>query len=90
MPVSNRVLTDGERRQLSPEAHGMLLKLLSLSLIDNEQFETILERSTMVTNLPVTIEQLKLIASSVIFRDTEEIDRITMLDMGDDPASYLN
>jgi uncharacterized protein Smg (DUF494 family) len=90
MPTSNRVLTDSERRQLSLEAHGMLIKLLSLSLVDNEQFEAILERATMVTSLPVTIEQLKLIASSVIFRDTEEIDRITMLDMGDDPASYLN
>jgi uncharacterized protein Smg (DUF494 family) len=89
-PISSRVLSEAERHVLSPEAHGFLLKLLHLAIIDNEQFETILERAGVVASLPITLEQAKMVASSVIFRDLDGIDRISMFDTGSDPSSIIN
>ena len=89
-PTSNRVLSESERYIVSPEAHGFLLKLLNLAVIDNEQFETILERAGVVASLPLTLDQAKMIVSSVIFRDLEGIDRISMFDAESDFLSIIN
>ncbi len=90
MPIANRVLTDLERQQLSTSAQGFLFKLLSLSLIDNEQFETIVERANMVSNFPVELDQIKLLASSVLFRDIDDIDAISIFDPEFGSSNLIN
>lgn len=85
-----RILTDIERRTLTIEAQGFMHKLLSFSLIDNEQFELIIDRASLVASGPIDIEHIKLIASSVIFRDVDELDNMTMVEPKDSPSSFLN
>ena len=89
-PASNRVLSESERHVVSAEAHGFLLKLLNLAVIDNEQFETIIERAGVVASLPITLDQAKMIASSVIFRELDGIDRISLFDTEGDTSSIIN
>ena len=40
--ASARVLTDVERARLTPEAHGFMLKLVNLGIMNGEQFEMVL------------------------------------------------
>ena len=70
----NRILSARERVRLTTEAHGLLVKLLTLRLISSEQFESILERINVLDAEPVTVNQLKLIASSVVFREHNEYE----------------
>lgn len=77
---SSRILTNFERHQLSPEAHGFLIKLLHHNLIDNEQFESVLERSTMFSPKPVTIDQIKMVTSTIVFRDLADFESPSWLD----------
>ena len=51
---------------MEPEAQGFLLKLVNLSLVDHEQFEGIMERVSVFGSKSVSLEQIKLIASSVV------------------------
>ena len=44
----------------------------------------------MVASLPLTLDQAKMIVSSVIFRDLEGIDRISMFDAESDFLSIIN
>ena len=90
MTLSNRVLSDTERLHITPEAHGFLLRLLNLSLIDEEQFEAIVERAQVFGSRPVDIDQLKLVASSVVFRDLDEFANIDLLDTQSDLSSFIN
>ncbi|RKX27608.1 MAG: hypothetical protein DRP47_06275 [Candidatus Zixiibacteriota bacterium] len=77
---SVRILTQAERIQLSSEAYGFLLKLVHLSLIDAEQLELVLERVTVFGPRAVDLEQVKLIASSVIFEDIADLDLLELVD----------
>lgn len=88
--TSIRVLTQGERTQLSPEAHGFLLKLVHLSLIDAEQLEMLLERITVFGPRAVDLDQLKLIASSVILEDLGDLDLFDLTDRTDLQSHRVN
>ncbi len=81
---ANRILTTSERVRLTTEAHGFLVKLLNLSLIDSEQMENILERIAVFGADPVNVEQVKIIASTVVFR---EFDDFGTLDLEDPDSS---
>ena len=65
------------RQLLIPEAQGYLFKLLHLSLINQEQFEAVVERSTLFGTQQVTLDQLQMIISTVIFKDLDEVDQFT-------------
>lgn len=80
MNSSSRILTPTERVQLTPEAQGFLLKLVNVSLIDHEQFEAVMERVSVFGSKSVSIDQIKLIASSVVLADFEELDEIVVSD----------
>jgi uncharacterized protein Smg (DUF494 family) len=77
---STRILTNFERYQLTTDAHGFLIKLLHHGLIDDEQFESILERGGMFSPKPVTLDQIKLISSAVVFRDPRDADNFSWLE----------
>jgi len=87
---SNRILTAFERSQLTTEAHGFLLKLLYASVINDEQFETIMERISTFGPKPVTLDQAKLITSSVVFSELDEFDTLTLFDTDGDYTSFTN
>jgi len=87
---STRILTDYERYQYSPEAYGFLLKLQSQSLIDDQQFETVLERGAIFSPKPVNEEQIKLIVSSVVFNDMHEFEGIPQYDLNPDNTHNIN
>jgi len=70
--ASARVLTAEERGQLSPEAYGFLIKVRYLGLVDGEQLESILDRLALLGSAPVALDQVKLLASSILFRDGED------------------
>ena len=77
-PTSVRILTPSERTQLSSQAQGFLLKLLHLSLIDSEQLEMVLERVSTFGPRAVNLDQMKLIASSVVLEDLEDFESVSL------------
>ena len=83
--TSIRILTHEERQQLTPEAYGFLLKLLNSHIIDPEQFETILERV-----LPINLDQMKIIVSSILFREIDHLDIGTFFDTQIDSSTSLH
>jgi uncharacterized protein Smg (DUF494 family) len=85
--MSNRVLTAAERRRMSPEAHGFLIKLLHLKLVDDAEFEDILEGTAARGAGAITLEDIKLLASSVVFQDSEESAGLNLFDPSDDNTS---
>ena len=87
---SHRVLNASERSQLTTGAYGFLIKLVNLSLIDDEQFETIMERVSIFGPKPVALDQIKFIASSVAFSDLDELDGLSLFDANGDLSSFLN
>jgi len=84
---STRILTDLERFQFAPEAHSFLVRLRSMCIIDDEQLEAILERVTAIGQDPITLDQIKLIASSVAFDESGELESDSLFD--DEPDSTL-
>lgn len=90
MNASTRILTPTERMQLTWEAQGFLMKLVNLSLVDHEQFEGIMERVSVFGSKSVSIDQIKLIASSVVLADFDEFDDLTMGDVGPDRSLHVN
>ena len=87
---SNRVLTQYERLQLTPEAYGFMVKLVSLSVIDDEQFETVLERAFSISPQRVSLEQIKLVTAAVLFNEFSEIESLAILYTKIDPTLPVN
>jgi len=87
---SYRILTDVERARLTPAAYGFLLKLSNLGLINSEQFETVLDRLTLVGAHMVTPEQIKLIASAIVLNEFGDADRSLIQDPDADVSSRVN
>ena len=88
--LPNRVLTASERVRITTEAYGFLLKLLNLSLIDTEQFETILERVAVFGGDPISVEQVKAIASALVFLEFDEFSSIDSIDLNADHSKLVN
>lgn len=86
----NRVLTELERSILTPEAHNYLIRLLNLSLIDQAQFEMILDRATLLAAQPVVLDHMKLLVSSVLFREIDEVDQLIDAEPGNRTSLFIN
>ena len=87
---SIRILTNEERHQLSAEAYGFLLKLLNNQIIDPEQFESILERVVLLVGEPINLDQMKIIVSSVLFREIDQFEVDTFFDTPIDSSTSLH
>lgn len=87
---SVRVLSPEERALLTSDGYGYLLKLLNLMLIGDEQFEEILDRVLFLGTKPINAEQVKLVASTVLFRDLEEMEQNGMFDIDGDRTPIVN
>lgn len=66
---SVRILSDLERKLISPEAYGYLLQLKQLGLITIEQMEMILDRATLFDSDPLDISDIKILASATLFEN---------------------
>jgi uncharacterized protein Smg (DUF494 family) len=62
-----RVLSEAERRVISPEAYGYLLQLRQLNLLSIEQMEMILDRCALFISDPVDLSEIKVLASVAMF-----------------------
>ncbi|RKY69810.1 MAG: hypothetical protein DRP97_04810, partial [Candidatus Latescibacterota bacterium] len=63
----HRMLHDVERLILTPKAYGYLIQLKELGLIDTFQMEAVIERAMLMGSKNVTEEDIKALASSVLF-----------------------
>lgn len=70
---SLRILSDLERKVISPDGYGYLLQLRTLRLLSTEQFEMILDRCALFTTDPIDLDEIKLYASAALF-DTRSAD----------------
>jgi len=87
---STRVLTEVERARLTAEAHGFLVRLLNLGVINGEQFEAILDRLGSSGQRVVTPDQVKLIVSAVMFNEYGAVDRDFAGDITADCSTQIN
>jgi len=87
---SCRVLTEAERARLAPEAHGFLLRLYNLGVLDSQQFEAVLDRLTVSSQRLATPEQVKLVVSAVMFNEFGQADRAMLSDISTDRSSSVN
>jgi uncharacterized protein Smg (DUF494 family) len=72
---SHRVLHDVERQYISPEAHGYLLQMMHLSILDLADVEEIVERCMMLGNLNVGGDEMKmLVATHLLEKDPRSMD----------------
>ncbi|UCD63584.1 MAG: DUF494 family protein [Candidatus Zixiibacteriota bacterium] len=87
---SQRVLTNTERAFISPEAHGFLIKLLHGRVITEEQMEAIIEKSAFFASEPISIEQIKIISSAVVFNETDDLESPAILSPAEDRSRLVN
>jgi uncharacterized protein Smg (DUF494 family) len=88
--LSTRVLSEVERARLAPEAYGFLLKLANTGMINGEQFETILDRLALSGSRVMTPDQIKLIASAVMFNEYGEAERDLVGDFSVESSTQIN
>ncbi|MEZ5358500.1 MAG: DUF494 family protein [Candidatus Zixiibacteriota bacterium] len=87
--TSVRILSETERKILSPEAYGYLLQLRHLRLLTTEQLEMILDRCALFASDPVDVTEVKILASSTMF-DTGSIDTPFMIWVGEPENEPIN
>ncbi len=87
---SIRVLTEAERLRISPEAYSFLIKLLDSNVITDEQLEMIIERITFFNAEPMSLDQIKLIASAVVFDDFDGFEDQSLIDIRADQPTSVN
>jgi uncharacterized protein Smg (DUF494 family) len=64
---SRRVLHDAEKAVLSTESQGYLIQLRELELLDEKNFETVIERAMMAGYEQLSVAELREIVASVLF-----------------------
>ena len=88
--ATSRILTESERARLTTAAHGFLLKLFNLGILDSQQFEAVLDRLTLSSQRLVTPEQVKLVVSAVLFHEFGRTDNHAMGELSSDRSSSVN
>jgi uncharacterized protein Smg (DUF494 family) len=88
----NRVLHVVERLIISPEAHGLLIQLRELGLIDDAQTEGIIERAMLTGARTITRDDILAIAASMLINPESSVwtgQNTLSLDYDDDnPKNY--
>lgn len=86
---SVRILSDLERKLISPEAYGYLLQLKQLGLVSIEQMEMILDRATLFDSDPLDISDIKILASATLFENSSS-DMPYSIWVGDPESEPIN
>ncbi len=66
-PHSHRVLHEGERAVISPDAFGFLIQLQELGMLGDMELELIIDRVMMAGYAHVGVSEIKTIAASIMF-----------------------
>jgi len=84
-PHSHRILHDAERSVISTEAHGYLIQLRELCLLDDMEVETVIDRIMMAGFGYVGMPEMKSVIASIMFDfdDSERIGSRLMLNSKD-------
>ncbi|MEW6509508.1 MAG: DUF494 family protein [Bacteroidota bacterium] len=82
---SRRVLHDAEKTALSIEGQGYLIQLSELGLLDDQEFEAVVERAMMAGYEKLSVAELREIVASVLFArgGNDPSGGRTMLNNGD-------
>jgi uncharacterized protein Smg (DUF494 family) len=86
---SVRILSDPEKKIISPDAYGYLVQLRQLNLISAEQLEMILDRCSLYMNEPIDLNEMKLFASAALF-DAGSSEYPNAVWMGDPESEPIN
>ena len=73
---THRVLSELESSVITPSAHGYLIQLLELGLINEFEFERVLEQVTFSGLITVGVNEIEAIASAVLL-ETDSIPQGT-------------
>ncbi len=70
---SQRIFTPEEKRDISAEARGLLIRLRTLGILDDDAQEEIIDKALQVADDPVSLKDMKAIAALTLFaRNNEE------------------
>lgn len=69
-----RVLSDQERQLFSPSAIGYLLQMRHLGLLNDQQFEMVLERGSMVWTSSINLDQIKILIETILFSESRAFE----------------
>lgn len=61
---SHRVLHDIERQYVGPEAHGYLIQMGHLGILEQDDMEEIIEQCMLMGNLSVGVEEMKVVVAT--------------------------
>ncbi len=64
---SNRLLHEIEKMFIDREAYGYLLQMRQLGLLDDNEFEMVIEKAMSIGTATVSVDDIKSIAASIIF-----------------------
>lgn len=87
---SSRILTDIERVRISPEAQALLIRLSNVGLMNREQQERILDRLSFLGPRAVSVEQVRLIASAILFDEYGEMEDPLHEEISDNSSYHIN
>ena len=87
---ASRVLTSLERSRLSPEAHGLLLRLCNSGFLSGRQFENILDRLMLAGPRLVSADQVKLLVSAVLISDSDRSKTDLLSRIDTEQSSHIN
>lgn len=74
-PHSHRVLHDAERSVITPDAHGYLIQLRELGLLDDATIEIIIDRIMMAGFNRIGSAEMKMLIASILF-DYDDSTRV--------------
>jgi len=69
---SQRIFTAEEKRDISADARGLLIRLRTLGILDDEAQEEIIDRAMQVAEDPVSLKEMKAIAALTLFSRNHE------------------
>ncbi len=88
---AHRVFTAEETRALAPEARGLLVRLRTLGIIDDESQEEIIDKALHAAEDAITLKEIKAIAAFVLFsRSTQDWRREVDCFLEDDWARIFH
>jgi uncharacterized protein Smg (DUF494 family) len=65
--IAPRVFSELERQQIVTEAQGYLIQLYQMGLLNEDDFEQVVERALMMSPDKIDLEAMKMLASTVLF-----------------------
>ncbi len=73
---STRVFTDEEKRALSPDAQGLLLKMRTMGMLSCDEMEEIISQVISVEDEGISLQELKAVVALTLFsRSLEQYGR---------------